>query len=77
MIAAMHKCKNIISASTCTYVRLVMATGTSSASEYRSREKRQLIKKLIQEILCQLEQVNPDQLLERVKANVSSGVQER
>ena len=52
-----------------------MATGTLSASEYLSREKRQLKKKLIQEILCQLEQVNLDQL--QVKDDVRSGVQER
>ena len=44
---------------------------TSSTSEYLSREKRQLEKKLIQEILCPLEQVNLDQLLERVKADFS------
>ena len=53
-----------------------MATGTLSASEYLSREKRQMKTKLFQDILCQLEQVSPDQLLERVKADVSSGVQE-
>ena len=40
-----------------------MATGTLSDREYVSREKRQLKKKLIQEILCQLKQVNLDQLL--------------
>ena len=50
------------------------ADRTSKRFEYLSREKRQLKKKLIQEISCQLEQVNPDPLLERVKADVSSGV---
>ena len=35
------------------------------------------MKKLIQEILCHLEQVSPDQLLERAKADVSSGVREQ
>ena len=40
-----------------------MATGTLSDREHVSREKRQLKKKLIQEILCQLKQVNLDQLL--------------
>ena len=40
-----------------------MATCTSSASKYLSREKRQLLKKEAK-ILCQLEQVNLDHLSE-------------
>ena len=35
------------------------------------------MKKLIQEILCHLEQVSPDQLLQRAKADISSGVREQ